>query len=551
MLDAALALLGRTHPLALHIPIGSFAALIVFELLAWLRGRPLELHIRLTLTTLIFLSATLSVISGLLLAGEPGYSGDTLTQHKVSGIAFACLSLLMLAAAVKRHHRSYLATVLAATGLMTVAGHLGANMTHGDDFLTAPIEQYFAPKPPRPARGGPALAPDTTPTSTPTTAAELAGAPTQFDRLIRPILQQTCVSCHGESKAKGGLAAHTYEALMLGGEIGPSIIAGDPDNSEFIIRMRLPLDDEDHMPPAKKPQPSQAQIRLLEAWIKAGATLDGPFEVPAIPPSPAAAAPTPSVPSAPGSTPQHQATAPLPDPAIAAAITALRSRLVHVESFDPASSLLAIDASPTAGLVKTEELTALLSPLATSIGQLSISRLAVDDALMALVGRMSNLRSLTASGTPITDAQIAALRTLTQLESLTITQSKLSDAAAGSLNALPALGKLRAWHSGLSPESLKPLADRGVQIDLGEVNGAKPLETEPDFKLTSDAPPVGTAVVPGAAPGALIARPTNTTCPITGAAVNGDIVVVYKGKATAVCCEKCASKVLAESIARP
>ena len=545
MLDAALALLGRTHPLALHIPIGSFAALVVFELLAWLRGRPLELHIRLTLTAIIFLSATLSVVSGLLLAGEPGYSGDTLTQHKVSGIAFACLSLLMLAAAVKRHHRSYLSTFLAAAGLMTVAGHLGANMTHGDDFLTAPIEQYFSPKATRAARGGPALAPNAP-------APEQPEASTRFDRLIRPILQQTCVSCHGESKTKGGLAVHTYEALMAGGDTGPSIIAGDPENSEFIIRMRLPIDDEDHMPPAKKPQPSEAQIKLIEAWIKAGATLDGDFEgAQAATNAPPVAQTTPgNAQTTPSPAPGRQSAAPTAvNPEIAAAVAALRARLVHVESFDPATTLLAVDLSPAAGLVPTSELTTLLTPLASTVGQLTLSRISIDETLVALVARMTNLRVLAASGTAITQSHLASLSALAQLESLTLTQSKLTDEAAPVLMKFAALKTLHAWNSGLSAQALAPLSDKGVRVDLGAATAAKPIETEADFKLTSDAPPVGAAAAPATGTG--IARPTNTTCPITGAAVNGDIVVVYKGKATAVCCEKCASKVLAESLAKP
>ena len=201
----------------------------------------------------------------------------------------------------------------------------------------------------------------------------------------------------------------------------------------------------------------------------------------------------------------------------------------------------------------TPELTTLLTPLADLTGQLSISRLTLDDALIALVARMPNLRVLSASHTNITQAHLAALTGLRSLELLTLTQSKLTDPAAADLIKLPALKKLYAWNSGLSAAALKPLADRGVQVDLGETAAAQPIETETVIKLSSDAPPVGTpaqAAAAGAAPAGL-ARPTNTTCPITGAAVNGDIVVVYKGKATAVCCEKCAAKVLAESIAKP
>ena len=57
---------------------------------------------------------------------------------------------------------------------------------------------------------------------------------------------------------------------MLGGELGDTIIPGDPDASELIYRIHLEVDDDEHMPPGDKPQPTGEQKDILEWWITRG-----------------------------------------------------------------------------------------------------------------------------------------------------------------------------------------------------------------------------------------------------------------------------------------
>ena len=42
----------------------------------------------------------------------------------------------------------------------------------------------------------------------------------------------------------------------------------------MIYRLLLPLNDEDHMPPQGKPQPTLAEIAALQWWIDCGAPGD-------------------------------------------------------------------------------------------------------------------------------------------------------------------------------------------------------------------------------------------------------------------------------------
>ncbi|HCN77075.1 MAG TPA: hypothetical protein DIT13_07775, partial [Verrucomicrobiales bacterium] len=58
---------------------------------------------------------------------------------------------------------------------------------------------------------------------------------------------------------------HTAEALLKGGDTGPAIVSGKPDESELVKRMSLPGDHDDIMPPKGGPLPA-ADIELVKAW---------------------------------------------------------------------------------------------------------------------------------------------------------------------------------------------------------------------------------------------------------------------------------------------
>jgi hypothetical protein len=66
----------------------------------------------------------------------------------------------------------------------------------------------------------------------------------------------------------------TSEYLFKGAESGPVIQPGSGTQSELIKRLRLPLDNDDHMPPDGKKQPGAQKIAVLEWWINVGAPVD-------------------------------------------------------------------------------------------------------------------------------------------------------------------------------------------------------------------------------------------------------------------------------------
>lgn len=83
------------------------------------------------------------------------------------------------------------------------------------------------------------------------------------------VLAAHCVKCHGPEKQKGKLRVDSMAALLQGGADGPALVPGSAEKSSLLQRVRLPLADDDHMPPRKEPQLSSAEIATLAAWVRA------------------------------------------------------------------------------------------------------------------------------------------------------------------------------------------------------------------------------------------------------------------------------------------
>lgn len=92
-----------------------------------------------------------------------------------------------------------------------------------------------------------------------------------FEKKIRPILVDQCQSCHGEKKQKSGLRVDTLQALLAGGESGPSLVPGKPDES-LLVRV-IEQGEPYAMPP--KGKLTRDQISNMRLWVKAGAPWPG------------------------------------------------------------------------------------------------------------------------------------------------------------------------------------------------------------------------------------------------------------------------------------
>ncbi len=85
-----------------------------------------------------------------------------------------------------------------------------------------------------------------------------------FAKDVYPILQRSCIECHGSKKQEGDLRLDQRSAAM------ESIFLGDVEKSELIQRVSLPRGAEGAMPAVGEPLP-KGDLAILRAWTAQGA----------------------------------------------------------------------------------------------------------------------------------------------------------------------------------------------------------------------------------------------------------------------------------------
>jgi hypothetical protein len=93
---------------------------------------------------------------------------------------------------------------------------------------------------------------------------------TLFENHIRPVLVEKCFQCHGDSKISAALRVDSREALIHGGESGPAIVHGKPDES-LLIKAIQRHNDVSAMPPDKDKALRPDEIAAFKVWISTGA----------------------------------------------------------------------------------------------------------------------------------------------------------------------------------------------------------------------------------------------------------------------------------------
>ena len=91
--------------------------------------------------------------------------------------------------------------------------------------------------------------------------------PVSFARDVAPIFDRWCVSCHGSSEAQAALRLDSLDGVMRGGDAGPVVIPGNPDDS--LLAAKIERRHRPTMPPRRR-LPAAA-IALIRVWIASGA----------------------------------------------------------------------------------------------------------------------------------------------------------------------------------------------------------------------------------------------------------------------------------------
>lgn len=252
-------LVGRFHPLLVHLPIGFLVLLAGLEILArWKRMHSLTVA-RGSVLMLTVPVTILSAVCGCYLAHGGGYNTTLLEWHRWSGFGVVVACLLVLILHWLKWRATYAIALIVTLLSLVAVGHLGGSLTHGSNYLTRYLPSHLNHKGSEP------------PVEAPTGSG--AGAPV-FATLVQPVLVAKCVSCHGPEDAKAGLRVDTFDQIMNSPKFGPVVVPGNAAASEFVKLLDFPLDLEGHMPPAGYPQMTADEIALVRWWVDAGASPD-------------------------------------------------------------------------------------------------------------------------------------------------------------------------------------------------------------------------------------------------------------------------------------
>ncbi len=92
-----------------------------------------------------------------------------------------------------------------------------------------------------------------------------------FENKVRPLLAKHCFECHSKTKQKGGLRVDHIGYLKVGGETGPALVPGSPEKSPMMEAVRYGNEDFQMPPKNGGGKLPDAEIAVLEKWIKMGA----------------------------------------------------------------------------------------------------------------------------------------------------------------------------------------------------------------------------------------------------------------------------------------
>jgi cytochrome c553 len=99
-----------------------------------------------------------------------------------------------------------------------------------------------------------------------------ASGTVDFKRDVQPIIEKSCVKCHGRGRDKGGFVVDTRESILKGGDSGPAVVEGQSEES-LLIELVSGL-DPDNVMPAKGTKLTAKEVGLLRAWIDQGLKWD-------------------------------------------------------------------------------------------------------------------------------------------------------------------------------------------------------------------------------------------------------------------------------------
>lgn len=441
---------GRLHPLLLHFPIVLLLLAMLLEVFRFKKTYAEEtLYQKFTsglLLTGIFLTSV-TVIMGLILSKEDGYSGSTLEWHKWTGVSLVFTSSLIYWLRDKIWYNAILARVAAAITIVSllITGHYGAALTHGDNFVLAPV--------------------------TPPKEKVTVDKAVLFEDVILPIFNTKCLSCHNMEKAKGGLNLANAESVLKGGKNGKLFVPGNPEISLLLERIHLPFDDEERMPPKGKPALTEEEMAILSLWIKGNAEMDK--KVIDLPQQDSLRLLATAF-LGPAATVEEKYNFSAADQET---VKKLNNDYRVIAVLDKGSPALAVNIY-NKSIYKPEALKE-LDPIKKQIVSLNLNGLPVKDADLKTIASFENLRKLNLNFTAIKGDGLKDLTPLKHLRALSLSGTAVNFESVKQLLNMKNLKEISLWRTGLKGNEVEQLQQiaKGVHVISGfKDDGKSPIK---------------------------------------------------------------------------
>ena len=394
------------------------------------------------------------------------YNETIVGWHKWMGITVALTSVLLYA---REKNIQFIKTVkflpVALFLLIMVTGHLGGLLTHGSDYLTGPLMDVF----------GNEKAANTVIKPIPNVEQAVA-----YTEVIRPILQTRCYSCHGPNKQKGGLRMDDSVKLLKGGKDGVVINVANADSSEMIKRLLMPVDNQDHMPPKEKPQPTESQIALLHWWIANGADFNKKVKeinqpeklkpiLLALQEAPVIENKISFVPASPV------------DKADSSFIEKLKDHGIMVLPVARGSNYLSANFI-TDSVLRNDDLDLLLS-VKKQLVWLKLGFTDLNDEKLGKISRLHNLTRLSMEHTAVSDNGIQQLKSLKKLQYLNIVGTRITDKGLLQLKELKELRSIYVYQTKIAMGDWQTLKNAFPQAKIDSGGYSVPLLANDTIKV--------------------------------------------------------------------
>ena len=447
------------HPLILHFPLVLVVLYAIAVIILPPASKKADEPYRHFMDILLLLAAFTSVITalaGLFLSREEGYDHEALLWHKWGGVCVSLFTLLWYAFnknIVAKKAGSIIASLFALL-VVIVTGHQGAGITHGQNFLLAPI---------MPEKQQLVMNPEDA---------------IVFTHMVKPILESKCMSCHNNKKAKGELIMETEELLLKGGKTGQLWDTTATDLGLLLRRVHLPIEQKKHMPPQGKPQLTEEEIEIITRWIRHGS--DFKLKVADLAPSDTLRQIAESAFKAAETASYDFDEA---DPSLVQKLNTV-NRVVSAEAVGlPALAVSFFNNR----LFSTEQLKE-LEKIKEQIVSLDLAKMPLKDDDLRLIGDLKNLRKLNLAFTGIDGSGLKDLANLKFLHTLTLSGTKVSAANLDVLRNFPSLKTVHAWNTPVASTDVATLQKKlgAIQVETGFRGDTMLLKLTPPVLLNEE-----------------------------------------------------------------